>query len=190
MHYLDIYTSSQHTKLIRTHLSNPATITSLGQTMASAASQYFKTQPLIPDGAKSAPYTELSTYLNSYITFVSARCMIGPEAYDHPELLPMFLKFNTDVDLAMGLGTMLPGWLRWVAWFKINADYNSFRKIIIPIIKKRRGNLGSKQEGELMDFMPFILELVDDDERASGTSASTLNTFLNCSGNKIPYTRY
>lgn len=167
---LDADTHLQHTKLIRTHLSNPATITSIGKTLASAATQFFKTQPLVPNGSKSAPYTELSNYLNSYITFVSSRCMIGPEAYDHPELISMFLKFNTDVDLAMGLGTMLPSWLRWVAWFKINADYNEFRKIIIPIIKKRRRN-PAPGKGELMHFMPFILELVGDDKRASGTSA-------------------
>jgi len=92
--------------------------------------------------------------------------MIGPEAYNHPELTSLFLKFNTDVDLAMGLGTMLPSWLRWVAWFKINADYNKFRKIIKPIIKKRRGSPAVGNDG-LIDFMPFILELIEDDNRAS-----------------------
>jgi hypothetical protein len=95
--------------------------------------------------------------------------MIGQEAYNHPELTPLFLKFNTDVDLAMGLGTMLPSWLRWVAWFQINADYNKFRKIIKPIIKKRRGSPAVQKDG-LMDFMPFILDLIEDDNRASGKS--------------------
>jgi cytochrome P450 len=155
-----------HTKLIRTHLSDPATITSLGKTIESAAAKFLQTQPLVPVGTKSQSYTELTSYLNKYITSVASRCMIGPEAYNHPELTPLFLKFNTDIDLAMGLGTMLPSWLRWVAWFKINADYNEFRKIIKPIIKERRGNPAAAQDG-LMDFMPFILDLIEDDDRAS-----------------------
>ena len=56
--------------------------------------------------------------------------MIGPEAEKHPELIAMFLKLDNDVDLAMRLGTMLPSWLPWVVCFKINADYDQFRKVI------------------------------------------------------------
>jgi peroxidase len=176
-----VNTSRQHTKLIRTHLGDPATVTAIGKTIESAARHFLETQPLVREGTKSQSYTELSSYLNKYITVAASRCMIGPDAYNHPQLTDMFLKFNTDVDLAMGLGTMLPSWLRWVAWFKINADYNSFRKILKPIIKRRRGNPTATKD-TLLDFMSFILELIEDDDRASGMLMlmSLLLLFIHC----------
>ncbi|TAQ91302.1 hypothetical protein B7494_g374 [Chlorociboria aeruginascens] len=161
------FATNMHTNLIRENLTKPQIVRSLGVTIERAAKTYLdKPDGLIPKGQSSKTYKGLSGFCDDYITAVMARCMIGPEADNHPELIPMFLKFNSDVDLAMGLGTMLPSYLRWVAWFQINADYNRFRKIIKPIIKARRGEPKPK-DNEVTDFMPIILDIIKDDNRAS-----------------------
>ena len=147
--------------------------------MEEAAADYLQTKPLVDKTISSQRYSELSPWLDQYITYVASCYMIGPEAKDHPELTAMFLKFNTDVDLAMGLGTMLPSWLRWVAWFKINADYNEFRKILKPIVEQRREQIAQQRANppkgmeNLTNFMPFILDLIEDNDRASGKTPVT-----------------
>lgn len=137
--------------------------------MESAAAQFLKTQPLIPEGVSSQKYTELSTYLSNYITYVLTRTIIGPEAYEHPELTKLFLTFTTDTDTAIGIGTMFPSWLRWLAKFKINPSYTKFRRILVPIIKERRKSPEADTSG-LLSFLPFILDVVEDDKHVSGKS--------------------
>jgi peroxidase len=127
----------------------------------------LENNPLVPAGSASKAYENLSDYMDHYITSVSARCMVGADAYKHPELIDMFLKFNVDVDKTMGLASMLPSFLNFFANIPISQSYDKFRDILIPIIKKRRLAPTHGQEG-LMDFMPFILKVIDDDRRASG----------------------
>ncbi|KAJ5443567.1 Peroxidase [Penicillium daleae] len=126
--------------------------------------------PLVPAGSASKAYENLSDYMDHYITSVSARCMVGADAYTHPELIDMFLKFNVDVDKTMGLASMLPSFLNFIANIPISQSYDKFRDILIPIIKKRRPAPTHGQDG-LMDFMPFILKVIDDDTRASDVIA-------------------
>jgi cytochrome P450 len=111
-------------------------------------------------------YEALSGYLDRFITSVHARCMIGDDSALHPELVDMFLQFNKDVDKAMGLGLMLPPFLRFITKPIVERSYAKFRKIFIPMIKKRREDLHPSQDRPI-DFMPFITSVVDNDERAS-----------------------
>ena len=61
---------------------------------------------------------------------------------------------------------MLPSFLRFVTKYQMDRSYRKFRQIFIPIIKERRKDYTAGQAG-LTDFMPFILSVVDDDDRAS-----------------------
>ena len=61
---------------------------------------------------------------------------------------------------------MLPSFLRFVTKYQMDRSYRKFRQIFIPIIKERRKDCTAGQAG-LTDFMPFILSVVDDDDRAS-----------------------
>lgn len=105
--------------------------------------------------------------MDRYITSVCVRVMVGAEAYDHPELIDMFLQHNLTADTTMGLGSFLPNSLRFLANIPISLSYNRFRKIFIPIIRRRRSDPTSGQNG-LLDFMPYILKVADDDKRAAG----------------------
>lgn len=122
---------------------------------------------LVTAVAGAQRYEALSHYMDYYITSVSARCMVGADAYKHPELIDMFWKFNVDVDKTMGLASFLPSFLNFIAEISFSKSYNKFRDTFIPIIKRRRSDPSAGQDG-LLDFMPFILEVIDDDKRASG----------------------
>lgn len=156
-----------HTSLIRTHLGDPKAIQELGKTVAFATKHFLESNPLVPSTSSSQRYQTLSDHMDKIITSVSARCIIGADAYDHPEPIDMFLKFNKDVDNVIGMGTLMPPFLRFISQIPMNRSYKKFRKILTPIIAKRRQNAKLGQDG-LLDFMPFILEVVDDDKRASG----------------------
>ena len=93
--------------------------------------------------------------------------MVGADAENHPELIDMFLGFDNTVDNTIGLSSFLPGFLRFIVDMPISISYNKFRKIFVPIIQKRRAD-PSRGQGGLVDFMPFILEVADNDKRASG----------------------
>lgn len=163
----DNFAADLHTSLIRTHLGDPKTIQELGKTVEFATKHFLESNPLVPSTSSSQRYETLSDHMDKLITSVSTRCMIGADAYDHPELIDMFLQFNKDVDNVIGMGTLLPSFLRFISQIPINRSYNKFRKILMPIIAKRRQNARLGQGG-FLDFMPFILDVVDDDKRASG----------------------
>lgn len=153
----------------------------MGKTIQSAAQSFLEANPLVPSNSESQRYSGLADYVNRFITSVSARCMVGTDADQHPELINMFLKFNDDVDKVIGLGAMLPSWLSFVANIPMNKSYNKFRKVFIPIIEKRRrqaehkdANGVDKNKNDLPDFMPFILDVVDEDNRASDLVAITV----------------
>ncbi|KAF5497051.1 Peroxidase [Colletotrichum siamense] len=173
------FASNLHTNLVRTHLGDPATVQQIGRTMQVAAIRFLETNPPVPATSNSHLYSEgLTAYINQYITSVCARCMVGPEAYEHPELIDMFLEFNKEVDKVIGLGSLLPSWMSFFTHIPMNKGYNKFRKIFLPIVAKRRAKLEEKKQlngaaagGEtgdkFIDFMSFILDIVDDDERAA-----------------------
>lgn len=154
--------------------------------MQMAAQRFLEASPLVSSGSESQRYSSLADYVNRFITSVSARCMVGPDADQHPELIDMFLKFNDNVDKVIGLGATLPSWLSFVANIPMNKYYNQFRKVLIPIIQKRRGLLlqakqrngangvAKNEDEKLLDFMPYILDVVDDDKRASDLVAITV----------------
>lgn len=148
--------------------------------MQAAATRYLETNPLVPATSNSHVYSAgLTAYIDQYITSVCARCMIGPEAYEHPELTNMFFEFNNETDRVIGMGLLLPSWMAFIANIPISKGYNKFRKVFLPIIAKRRVQMAEKKQrnggttgaetgnDELIDFMSFILDIVDDDERAA-----------------------
>lgn len=118
-------------------------------------------------GKASERHETLSGYMDRLITSVSARCMVGADADAHPELIDMFLKFNQDVDKVMGMGALLPRLFNFIPKMMMKKSYNNFQKIFVPIIEKRRSDPNAGQDGYL-DFMPFILDVVDDNDRVSG----------------------
>ena len=134
--------------------------------MESAAEHFLQEFPLVPAAQDSKRYEALVSYMDRYITSVNARCMIGAEALNHPELVDKFLEFNSAVDQAMGLGMMLPTFLRFLTKIPISRSYKQFRKILLPIIQRRRQDPEAGQNG-YTNLMSFILGVIDDDERAA-----------------------
>ncbi|KAL1893313.1 hypothetical protein Sste5346_006490 [Sporothrix stenoceras] len=171
----DVFSINLHATLIRTHLANPDTVRQFGPTIASAAERYLRDNPLAPADGSSVVHQTLSDWMDRFSTSVSARCMLGADADQHPELIDLFLKFNTTVDAVMQLSSVLPPFLNFIPKIQISRSYKQFSKIFLPIIQRRRANPASSQDGNgqggLLDFMPFILEAVDDDELASNLVA-------------------
>ena len=152
---------------MRENLGRPGVVREIGRTVEYAARRFLDENPLVPDGESQKQHKELSSYMNRFIGAVSIASMVGEDAWDHPELIDQFIKFTTDVDMVMGLGSMLPSFLRWVTNIPISISYFKFRRVLRPIIEKRRLDYAAGQDGRL-DFMPYILDAVYDDRRASG----------------------
>jgi hypothetical protein len=148
-------------------MSNKDLVAKLAATMQAAGDRYLRENPLVPTNVNSRKYTNLGNYLNGYITTICARAMVGEDAYKYPKFVDLMQEFNDDTDKVMGLGQMLPSFLQFIPKMYIGRTFNKFREILLPIIKRRRANPGEGQGGEL-DFMPFVLELIEDDKRASG----------------------
>ncbi|OAA66830.1 heme peroxidase [Niveomyces insectorum RCEF 264] len=160
------FDTNLHANLIRTHLGDRATVKAFGATIAAAAERYLHDHPLVPADRASAEHPTLSGSMDRFSASVSARCMLGTDAYAHPELVDLFLAFNTTVDTIMQLSSVLPPVLHVFLRIQVNRSYARFRTIFLPIIRRRRADPYGGQEG-LIDFMPFILAAVDDDNRAS-----------------------
>jgi len=122
---------------------------------------------LVPANQEFKRYLALTDYVERYVTVIHLHCIIGVEAYDHPELVQLFATFNTTVDQAMGLGMMLPSFLRFLTGISVSWSYSRFRKIFLPIIKRRRSTPKAQAADGTVDFLSFILDVVDDDEQAA-----------------------
>ncbi len=88
------FDSDLHTNLIRTHLSNPATVAAFGPMIVEASKEFLKRNPLVPEGQSKFNFASLNDWCNQYITFVASRCIVSPEGYNNEELLSVFIKFN------------------------------------------------------------------------------------------------
>jgi len=89
----------------------------------------------------------------------------------------------------MGLGMMLPSFLHFPTVISISWSYNTPREIFLPIVKRRRSILKAQAADGTVDFMSFILNVVDDDEQAVDlvTSQSGLASVIYRSPSSLPY---
>ncbi len=168
----DNFATNLHATLIRTHLGDPATVRAFTRTMDAAARDYLAAHPLVPtnstNGAAELP--QLAEYMDRFSTYASARCMLGGDVADaHPELTDLFLAFNSTIDTVMQLASVLPAFLHGLLKIKLARSYRQFHAIFGPIIARRRQTKPSSDG--LIDFMPFILQAVADDDRASNLVA-------------------
>lgn len=157
------FESDIHTKLIRRHFGDPKTVAAFGLVIEEAAKSFLTRSPL----SQGAPqrHEGLNDYFSRYITFVVSRCIVGPDGYDNSELLETFLRFNDDAVNAMGISSMLPSFMQGLAAVSINKDSKTIRKLLKPIIEKRRT---LSQPITQPVFLDFIMEAVDDNERCAG----------------------
>lgn len=151
------FDSNIHNILIATHLSKPETVKRLAETAMKASTRFVNTR------VSPGHHDTFVPLLMDYITAVVAGTFVGPEAFDHPDLLKLFAGFNDHAMKAMGLSGLLPSFLKPLAGFSIKSDYRKVRKIVIPMIQERR-----KQMGPDLTFLDLILEAVEDDQRAAG----------------------
>ena len=167
------FESDLHSKLMRTHLSNPQTVARFQETVDHASSLFLSRNPLVVDGKSSERHNGLNDYITRYITFVMSRCMVGPDSFDDPKLLQTFMEFNNNAIEAMGLGQLLPTFLQFIAARTINKNFKTIRKVLIPVIQRRKTGSAEKRDG-LINFLDFILDTVSDNERAAGMSGFLL----------------
>lgn len=156
------FDSDLHTKLIRKHLGNANTLASFGQVIQRASEEFLDRRPLATKGTPSKHAGGINDWINEYITFVVSRCIVGPEGFDNEDLIKTFLKFNDDAVAAMGLSSMLPRFLQFLASFSIKKDFKTVRKVTLPIIARRR-----KLDRQEPVFLDYIIQAVDDDKRAA-----------------------
>jgi cytochrome P450 len=160
------FDSDLHTKLIRTHLSDPTTIAAFGPVIEEASKTFLERNPLVVKGQTTGQFNSLNDWCTQYITFVTSRCIVGPKGYDNDELLKTFMKFNDDAIKAMGLSSLLPSFLQFLAAKEINKDFEVVRRILAPVITARR-NAGLRNSNNQPVFLDFIMEAVDDNQRVA-----------------------
>ncbi|KAG8533893.1 uncharacterized protein KY384_001634 [Bacidia gigantensis] len=155
------FDSDIHNRLIRNHFSDPSTVAGFATTIEEAAQLFVKTNPL----STSKSHDDLNDYFSRYIAFVVSRCVVGPKEFDRKELLDTFLKFNTDAINAMGLSSMLPKFLRFLAAIKINRHFKTIRNILVPMIASRRSDISTREKESA--FVNFIMDVVDNNDRVA-----------------------
>lgn len=172
----DNFESDLHTKLIRSHFGDPETVSQFGNIAMQASEQFLSKEPLLSSGEPEHRYPGLISYLMKYITAVVGGCIVGPEVFDHPGLLETFANFNDHAIRAMGFSSLLPSFLQFIASFSINGDFKSAREILLPIIQQRRKRT-QEAGGKLssVTFLDFILDVVDENERAAGKARLPFN---------------
>ena len=161
------FESDLHSKLMRTHLSNPETVFRFQETIHLASKLFLRRNPLVLNCKSSERHNGLNGYITKYITFVVSRCMVGPDSFDDPELLQTFMDFNNNAIEAMGLGQLLPTFLQFLAARTIKTNFKTIRKVLIPVIQRKKAGPAEKRD-RLIDFLDFILDTVNDNERAAG----------------------
>ena len=166
------FDSDVHTHLIRKHFGDPQTVAAFSSTVDEASALFIRLRPLTAGTNDEQPYERLSPYFSRYITFVISRCIVGPVGFDNKQLLDTFARFNDDAVAAMGLSSLLPEFLQFIAARKINQDFATIRKILVPIIAaKRPTNGGTRDPEKPSAFVDFIMEVIDNDERVAGESS-------------------
>ncbi|EEH35462.2 hypothetical protein PAAG_06509 [Paracoccidioides lutzii Pb01] len=158
------FDSNLHVNIVREYLGNRRVVSKFGTTIMDASNRFI-------DNSLPHTRTDLSQFvpvLMKYITTVVGACMVGDEIFDHPNLLKIFDQFNDHAIEAMGLSSLLPSRLQILAGVKINADYRKARKILIPIIQKRRGQIGTAESAaKNITLLDQLLKDVPDNERAA-----------------------
>jgi peroxidase len=162
----DNFESDLHTKLIRTHFGNPRVVSQFGETVMDASNKFIGQS--LPSTVDGKHFPKLVPILMNYITAVVGGCIVGDEVFDHPDLLEIFAQFNDHAIKAMGISSLLPSFLQFIAGWSINKDFKSARKILLPIIKQRRKANQKGANPSHITFLDFILDAVDDDTRAAG----------------------
>jgi len=163
------FDSDLYTKLIRNNFGDQKTVAAFAKTIEAASKEFLQKNPLAPANGTSQHHNGLNDYFDRYITYVISRCIVGPDSFDNGELLQAFMRFNDHATQAMGLASLLPPFLQFIAARKINKDFKTIRKILIPVIQRRRASPGKK---DLIFFLDFILSAVPSDTRAAGKSPS------------------
>jgi peroxidase len=162
----DNFESDLHTKLIRIHLGSPEVVSQFGQTIMRASDRFFQQRLSSTVDRQFIP--KFVPILMDYITTVVGCCIIGDEVFDHPDLLKIFIRFNDHAIQAMGISALLPSFLQCIAGWSVNKDFKSARKILLPIIAQRRRANQRGAKSSRVTFLDFVLDVVDDDERAAG----------------------
>ncbi|KAK8073414.1 Alpha-dioxygenase 1 [Apiospora phragmitis] len=166
------FDSDLHNKLVRMHLSDPATVSAFGAVMEEASREFLRRRPLA-SGSRPSRHASLNDWSLDYIVFVVSRCIVGPQGYDDSDLLKTFLAFNDHATKAMTIASFLPGPLKLLAPLKIQRDFKTASKILLPIIAERKKkypyvNSKTTNGGSPSPvFLDFIIEAVDDDKRVS-----------------------
>ena len=66
----------------------------------------------------------------------------------------------------MGLSSLLPKFLQFLAAFKINKDFMTIRTILVPVIRARRSS--SLDPEKPSAFIDFIMDVIDNNDRVAG----------------------
>ncbi|KAI0437232.1 heme peroxidase, partial [Xylaria telfairii] len=158
------FESDIHTELIRTNFGNRDTVAQFSQAIEEGSQEFLRRKPLATSSTPSH-HLSINEWLNEYIAFVMSRCVIGPDGYDNPHLIDAFLMFNNDAIGAMGLSSLLPKFLQFLATRKINKRFAAIQTATHDIIEERRKHLSKPKDQPV--FLDYILTAVEDNSRAS-----------------------
>lgn len=167
------FESDIHTKIIRKYLSNEKVLSGFTLTATSASESFLRTHPPVQPDSPSKHHANMNDYLTLYIIYVISRCIVGEDSFDNEELLKTFIRFDNDANMAIRFASALPRFLKGLAGIKINRDFRIIRKILVPVIKRRRAgeNIARKDHdgSDLPSFLDFITPVVEDDMDVAGT---------------------
>lgn len=170
------FESDTHAKLIRKYLGDEKVLSGFALTATSASESFLRVHPPVPLDQSFKHYDSIDNYLTHYLAYVISRCIVGEDGFDDEKLLETFIKFDGDAVTAVGIASNLPKFLKGLAGIQINRNFKTIRKVLIPIIEKRRSRTGKQGRSDLPDFLDFIIPVVEDNSDASGTFNSQPST--------------
>jgi cytochrome P450 len=114
---------------------------------------------MLPD--KENTVEDLKDFVNKIVAKSAARCMVGAEAFDNPDLLHVFRNYSNQLEAFGVKSRFLPGFLRKLYAKSIFSAISVLDNILIPIIETRR-KAQQDPENKPVDFLQFYMDEKDE----------------------------
>eukprot|EP00005_Dracoamoeba_jomungandri_P004279 CAMPEP_0174259136 /NCGR_PEP_ID=MMETSP0439-20130205/8009_1 /TAXON_ID=0 /ORGANISM="Stereomyxa ramosa, Strain Chinc5" /LENGTH=463 /DNA_ID=CAMNT_0015342917 /DNA_START=46 /DNA_END=1440 /DNA_ORIENTATION=+ len=104
---------------------------------------------------------DLETWINKIVAKGAARCMVGEETCEIPELLETLRTFSKDVETVGRKGRFCPAFVGRYLAKKVRVHYDIIEKHLFPVVQARKK---AEAEGKEMpvDFLQFYMDLRDE----------------------------
>jgi cytochrome P450 len=115
---------------------------------------------MLPD--KENTVEDLKDFVNKIVAKSAARCMVGAEAFDNPDLLHVFRTFSNQVETFGQKARFFPKFIRNLYAKSIYNSMSLLDKLLMPTIEARRKAQQQDPTNKPVDFLQFYMDEKDE----------------------------